>query len=365
MPENLIKDKVYAVALSVMNEQASSGLWKFMKEEETAESLADKIFGRREAVTQQFIAKKYSLDVMKAAEEILHESACRNISLLSYWDNDYPQLLREISRPPLVLYHIGEVSCKKNIAIVGTRKPDKNGQEMAEKIARDLAGENCTVVSGMASGIDRAAHQGALHGGGRTIGVMANGLDIMYPTRNRDIYQQILGVNDSSLVSEYPPGVYGGKFTFVRRNRIISGLSSGTLVVQAPVRSGALITADYSLNQNREVFACCSYSFNEEYLGCHRLIQKGALLVTGAADILHELGWLPEETDVSLKKTITFEEEVMLPLDPDKSGEKGLRGKILQELKSGDLDMDTLLRKLQVSPGSFRKRFCIWNLTGC
>lgn len=348
------REMLFAVALSIMNEQAGAGLWKVLNAKTLPSETADHLFSRKEPRTQDFIARRYSSDVMKAAEEIMDESENRKIMMTSFWDSGYPPLLREISRPPLLLYHSAPVNDHPKIAIVGTRNCSAAGGEMAGSFAASLACRGVTVVSGMAAGIDRAAHSGALEGGGSTIGVMANGLDIMYPTRNRDLYQRVLAEEGSCLLSEYPPGVYAGKFTFVRRNRIISGLSHGTLIAEAPERSGALITAEYALNQNREVFACSGHSADPRFLGCHRLIQKGAFLATGAEDILREMGWAPHGEEKHAKTEMREEaggrevadlHQVPLPgLFPREDG--GLYKRIINELSSGERDIDSLVRSL-------------------
>ena len=176
------------------------------------------------------------------------------------------------------------------MAVVGTRKSDPKSALIARRISHDLSSQGFTVVSGMAVGIDREAHLGALDAGGKTVGVLANGIDIIYPWPNRDLYQAHRSTPGSALVSEYPPGIYvAGQWTFVRRNRIISGLCAGTVVVKAGERSGALITARHAVEQNREVFACAGNSFDEEYAGCHRLVRSGAVLVSSSQDILAEL----------------------------------------------------------------------------
>jgi len=359
------KEKLSALALSVMSEPASKGFWDLFSRALSAEALAEEVFARREPTAIDYVAKIYSSSAITAASAILHEASCRNIEIDTFLDREYPPLLREISRPPLVLYRIGKPVGSRNLAVVGTRKPDREGAEMADRLSRELARAGCTIVSGMAAGIDRAAHLGALKEEGRTVGVTANGLDIMYPSANRDLYQAVLNNRASCLVSEYPPKIYGGKFSFVKRNRIISGISQGTLVVQAPKRSGALITAEYALNQNRDIFACTGRSFDENYHGCHRLIQEGALLVTGADDILQSLGWQKggEEDDrPSASREAEGHEE--LYLDFKEVTHTGLRGRVQHELREGQSNVDALTRKLKASSSELQEILLCMELDG-
>ncbi len=348
-----------------MSEPASKGFWDLFSRAVSAEALAEEIFARRDPLSIDYVAKIYSGNAVTAASEILHEASCRNMEIDTFLDREYPAVLREISRPPLVLYRIGKPAGSRNLAVVGTRKPDSEGALMADRLSRELSRAGCTIVSGMAAGIDRAAHLGALKEEGSTVGVTANGLDIMYPSANRDLYQSVLSSRDSCLVSEYPPKIYGGKFSFVKRNRIISGISQGTLVVQAPQRSGALITAEYALNQNREIFACTGRSFDQNYRGCHRLIQEGALLVTDVDDILQTLGWQKggeEPAASSVGGEVKNHEE--LYLDLKEVIHTGLRGRVQHELREGKSDVDALTRKLKASSGEMQEILLCMELDG-
>lgn len=201
-------------------------------------------------------------------------------------DEDYPELLREISRPPKKLYVKGSLSPadKLALAVVGTRSYTSYGKEMVAEIVPSLVKAGFTIVSGMARGIDTFAHRAALDAGGRTIAVLGCGVDIIYPAENREIYYRIL--DKGAVISEYPPGYEPKNYTFPERNRIISGISRGTLVVEAGERSGALITANFALDQNRDLFAVVGSAFNPASAGPNRLIKEGAIPVTSAQDIL-------------------------------------------------------------------------------
>lgn len=216
--------------------------------------------------------------------------------LLTWTDNDYPPLLREIPDPPLVLYVIGrrEVLSHPQIAIVGSRNPSPLGRENAQAFARSLAGAGLTVTSGLALGVDGAAHRGALAAGGVTIAVTGTGLDRVYPARHRDLAHQI--AEHGALVSEFLLGTPPLPENFPIRNRLISGLSLGTLVVEAALQSGSLITARLATEQGREVFAIPGSIHAPQARGCHALIRQGAKLVETAQDVLEELGPLANVT---------------------------------------------------------------------
>jgi DNA processing protein len=210
--------------------------------------------------------------------------------LLTWSDPDYPVLLREIPDPPLVLYVAGErqLLSARQLAIVGSRNPTPMGRENARAFAKSLAGAGLVITSGMALGVDGAAHRGALEAGGKTIAVAGTGLDRVYPARHRDLAHEI--VKHGALVSEFPLGTPPLPENFPVRNRIISGLSLGTLVVEAALQSGSLITARMANEQGREVFAIPGSIHAPQSRGCHALIRQGAKLVETAQDILEELG---------------------------------------------------------------------------
>ena len=213
-----------------------------------------------------------------------------NHHLLTWSDVDYPALLREIPDPPLVLYISGDraLLSSPQIAIVGSRNPTPMGRENAQAFARSLASAGLVVTSGMALGVDGAAHRGALDAGGKTIAVAGTGLDRVYPARHRDLAHEI--VKQGALVSEFPLGTPPLPENFPVRNRIISGLSLGTLVVEAALKSGSLITARMANEQGREVFAIPGSIHAPQARGCHALIRQGAKLVETAQDIIEELG---------------------------------------------------------------------------
>ncbi len=212
--------------------------------------------------------------------------------LITCRDPLYPALLREIPDPPPALFLQGDPALLSNpqLAVVGSRNPSPGGRETAWEFARFLAAAGITVTSGLAIGIDGAAHEGALAGGGETIAVTGTGLDRVYPARQLPLAHQI--AEQGALVTEFPPGTPPLPANFPRRNRIISGLSLGTLVVEAALKSGSLITARLAAEQGREVFAIPGSIHNPLARGCHALIRQGAKLVETAGDIMEELAAL-------------------------------------------------------------------------
>lgn len=209
--------------------------------------------------------------------------------LVTLEDASYPSRLAEIYDPPLTLFIRGTLTegDERSIAIVGTRKPSSYGLQLAEEFAEQLAARGFTIISGLASGIDTAAHRGALRAKGRTIAVLGNGVDIVFPPENRALMDEI--IQNGCVLSQFPMGMKPRAEYFPYRNRIISGLSLGTLVIEAPARSGALITAQLAAEQGREVFAVPGPVNNVNSVGPHRLIQEGAKLVQTVDDILIEL----------------------------------------------------------------------------
>ena len=212
--------------------------------------------------------------------------------IVTLHDPRYPELLKQISDPPSILFVQGDVDLLSQwqIALVGSRNPSASGRDTAYEFSRYMAQGGLTITSGLAMGIDAAAHQGALAAQGKTVAVMGTGLDRVYPAKNRSLAYDI--ASSGVLVSEFALGTSPRAENFPRRNRIISGLSLGTLVVEAALRSGSLITARMALEQGREVFAIPGSIHNPLARGCHQLIREGAKLVEKAEDVLEELGAL-------------------------------------------------------------------------
>ncbi|MBM4136342.1 MAG: DNA-protecting protein DprA [Nitrospira sp.] len=201
----------------------------------------------------------------------------------------YPGMLRELEDAPVVIYMKGDIQPEDRyaIAIVGSRKPTPYGMSVTEKISEELAAMGFTIISGMARGIDAISHKGALRAGGRTIAVLGSGLDVTYPPENKGLMDKI--TRSGCVISEFPPGTPPDKENFPKRNRIISGLSLGVLVIEATSNSGSLITAGYALEQNREVFAVPGNINSPTSEGTNELIKRGAILTRRAEDIVEEL----------------------------------------------------------------------------
>lgn len=234
---------------------------------------------------QSLLTERAKLDL--DAEMARLEKA--GVQVVTWQSSDYPESLRNIYHPPPVLYLRGSLSPADEwaVSVVGTRRATVYGKEAARHIAGELTRAGVTVISGLARGIDTAAHQAALDAGGRTVAVLGSGVDVAYPTENRRLMQRI--VEHGAVLSEYSLGTPPEGSNFPPRNRIISGLSLGVVIVEAGERSGALITADYAAEQGRDVFAVPGNMFNRTFRGCNRLIQQGAKLVLGVEDILEEL----------------------------------------------------------------------------
>jgi DNA processing protein len=227
-----------------------------------------------------------------------------NISAFSIKDDQYPALLKQIPDCPYIIYMKGNLDCLKLplVAVVGSRKLTEYGKQAAQILSRDLANSGICVVSGLAFGIDACAHQGALEAKGKTIAVLGNSLDAesIAPRNNFQLAEEILE-NDGLLISEFPIKTTAAIWTFPSRNRIMAGMSLGTLVVEAAEKSGSLITANLALDYNREVFAVPGSIFSPQSIGTHQLIKSGAKLVACNADILQELK-IEQNPQINLEK---------------------------------------------------------------
>ncbi len=222
-----------------------------------------------------------------------------NVQLLCCDDPFYPSLLLNIHDVPIILYCLGDLDCLRSpaLAIVGSRTPTDYGRKISAELARQLVGSGFAVVSGLAQGIDGQAHRGALEANGKTIAVLGCGLDVVYPRKHARLYKQI--EEKGLLLSEYSLGTPPDGFRFPARNRIVSGLSPGVVIVEAAVRSGALITARLALEQNREVFAVPGQIDSPKSEGPHGLLRQGATLVRSVEDILAELPPLSYSSEIA------------------------------------------------------------------
>lgn len=236
---------------------------------------------------------QYEGPLFTRAEQLRQQAAELDIEILGLDHEHYPRLLEEIPDPPPVLWVKGELTALAlpQLGIVGSRHASRTGRELARSFAAVLAGSGVVACSGLALGIDAAAHQGCVDQQAATVAVLGTGVDLIYPRRHQRLAEQILA-HGGALVSEYPPGTPPLQRHFPRRNRIISGLSLGILVVEAAMRSGSLITARLALEQGREVFAIPGSIHNPMSRGCHMLIREGATLVESVDQLIDELGSL-------------------------------------------------------------------------
>jgi DNA processing protein len=270
--------------------------------------------GLDQKTIESFLHQRAKIEPGREAERL--EQA--GVSVLTWRHAAYPALLREIDGSPPVLYLKGRLSEADQfaLAVVGTRNADTYGQQVTERLVTELVRGQVTVVSGLALGIDTIAHNAALEAGGRTLGVLACGLDVVYPARNANLARRIGEEGQGVLISEFPLGVRPESGNFPARNRIISGLSQGVLVVEAGERSGALITAEFAGKQGREVFAVPGNIFSSRSTGTNRLIGDGAHLVQDVKDILDALNlfMLPLRVEAQAALPENNEERQLLAL---------------------------------------------------
>lgn len=246
-------------------------------------------------------------DKVLAFTGLLNEWENKGISIITYKDPNYPTMLKEIAQPPWVIFAKGDLKLlnRPAIAIVGTRNPTNYGKIVADKLARGLVENNLVVISGMARGIDSIAHSGALGADGNTIAILGSGIDVIYPKENHKLYNEI--TRKGLIVSEYPPETEPHPGYFPQRNRIISGISYGTIIVEASMKSGSLITGQFALDQSREVFAVPGPITSKQSMGTNDLIKQGAKLVQTIDDVFEELPYLKEK---SVNNNIISKEEL-------------------------------------------------------
>ena len=256
--------------------------------------------GLDEKTAERLVERRSHLSLGREMEKL----AKHNVIVITWDDPAYPARLKEIYAPPPVLYVRGSIKIEDEwaVGVVGTRRATVYGREVTERIAADLARHKITVVSGMAKGIDAVAHRACLHAGGRTIAVLGCGVDVVYPPENLRLSQEIIA--HGALVSDYPLGTKPDASNFPPRNRIISGLSLGVLVTEAGESSGAHITVNFALEQNREVFAVPGSILSPLSRGPNRWIQQGAKLVMTCQDILEELHLTQASQQLEMKELI-------------------------------------------------------------
>lgn len=260
--------------------------------------------------------------------------------LISFWEDDYPHLLRHVTDAPPLLSAFGRVDLlsKKTFAIVGARNASLNGKKISQTISSKLAEKGWVIASGLARGIDTAAHKGSLATG--TIAILAGGLDQIYPAENEDLYYQIK--EEGALLAEYPMGTIPQPGLFPRRNRIISGISKGVLVVEAAMKSGSLLTAHYALEQGRDIFAVPGTPLDPRSRGSNQLIKEGAYLVEGVDDIEKELGDKGFSFPLSIVETASQD---IKPVDNSSQITELIR----ENLSFSPITVDELIRECHLS----------------
>jgi DNA processing protein len=277
--------------------------------------------------------------------ELLAKHELKNHPFWTPADSEYPQLLWEIPDPPPILYHHGNVSKwaeETAIAIIGTRNPSSYGRKWARKISKTLAERGFTVVSGLAEGVDAEAHQSCLEAGGISLAVVGTGVDRVYPTKHLQLYHQLL--KSGAVIGEYANGTTPEKSHFPQRNRIIAGLCRASIVIEAPSRSGALITAHQANDYGRDVYALPGNLDTEQAIGCLQLINRGAQIILGIDELLASLGAMPQldieldtQLDIKQQKTLSSPKPSSFDLSAlDPSQQKIMQILSFDELKSLD-----------------------------
>lgn len=270
------------------------------------------------------------------------------INKISPQNSHYLQIVNAIAKPPEKLYFIGKLPAERvpTVAIVGSRKPTNYGKEVTHKIAFDLASKGVVIISGLALGIDSIAHKAAVEAGGRTIAVLGNSVDYIYPATNRMLAEQIVN-SGGAILSEYEPPTSARKYQFLQRNRLISALADAVIVTEAAARSGTLSTVMHALEQGKEVFAVPGNITSPLSAGCNNLLQQGAHPVTEATDVLEVIApdLLRQQTSMAL-------------------GNNPLETKIIQLLQSGVRDGDELMEKVTTDPSEFSTALTMMEING-
>ena len=296
----------------------------------------------------------------RAADQAIQDSSRQGIRIFSVFDKEYPHLLKQIFDPPAILYGCGnlEVLCRPSVAVVGSRRCSVYGKEVTRKITREVSALGLSVVSGMARGIDTQAHLGALEGGGTTVAVLGNGVDVVYPRENLRLYREI--VDKGCVISEFPCGSFPAPQNFPVRNRIISGVCYGTLITEAAELSGSLITARLTLEQDRELWAVPGNVMNAGSYGPNDLIKQGAQMVTDGQDLLEALppyvldllARIPLPSAPSGTASLTSREEKVLKL---LSSEASIHfDLLLSQSELGVAELNQMLLQLEMK-GSIRQ----------
>ena len=302
------------------------------------------------------LSQKRELFSRKKAEEELMKAEIKGIKIITLEDEYYPYNLRQIEDCPPVLYALGNIELLKNnnaIAVVGSRSASFSASKMAKTLSAELSKSGITIVSGMARGIDALSHEGALSVGGNTIAVLGTGVDVVYPKENEALYKEIS--KKGLVLSDYPLGTKPQASNFPRRNRIVSGLSKGVLVIEAGIQSGSLITANQALEQGRDVYAIPGAPLDGRASGCNKLLKDGAILVEDAKDVLSSFCFT-EKTFISTKSKKTKTPELFeYSLDNNKINsdianniDYDSSSSLLSLLSDVGVDIDEVIRSMSI-----------------
>lgn len=318
-------------------------LWKASR----ADLMETKVFTQEQV--DSFISQRSTIVPSKLLDTVKK----KGVSAYPFFHPNYPPLLRHIDDPPLILYLKGKLKVHeldRSVAIVGTRKSTPYGETYAQKFGGDLASLGVTVISGMAVGIDSCAHWSAIKARGRTVAVLACGVDVCYPTSNKPLYQRLIEDENCAVVSEFFPGTKPEPWRFPARNRIISGLSQGILVVEAGETSGAIITAKIGFEQNRQVFAIPGKIDCPTSMGCNRLISDStARLVMGCQEMMSDLNWVA----VAQSKEVPTIVELF-----------GKEREVMSMVSTEPVHFDVLVEKLAMAAGELSGTLTMLELAG-
>ena len=329
--------KTYLIALNQIEKIGDRRIYELIKHYESVEN----IFEEKEKNLKELIEKKFKFkindfsknEILDKAENIIKKSKEHEIGILSLFDKEYPFNLKQIDNPPYILYYKGDLKKlrRNSVSIVGTRNPTKESKKYAFDIASKLSALNITVVSGMAKGIDKEAHLGAISSLVNTVAVLGNGIDIVYPSENVKVYNKL--IESGIVISEFEVGRKPDRMNFPRRNRIISGLSYATIMVEASSKSGALITVDYALNQGREVYIAPYDEKLKEYFGNHKLYKEGAKIIYDITDILEDFDSIFSNDDDYLKMKLKYFEGGNIPIKEYSEENKIIKTQKIKENK--------------------------------
>ncbi|MEI0747566.1 DNA-processing protein DprA [Brachyspira pulli] len=302
--------KTYLIALNQIDKVGDKRISELINHYESVENIfEDKEENIKELLEKKFKSQISNFDkneILDKANIIVEKSKDYGIGILSLFDEDYPFNLKQIDNPPYILYYKGDLKKlrRNSIAIVGTREPTNESRKYSFELASKLSSLNISVVSGMAKGVDREAHLGAISSLVNTVAVLGNGIDTVYPSENLQIYNKL--VEKGIIVSEFEIGRKPDRMNFPRRNRIISGLSYAVVMVEAASKSGALITVDYALNQGRDVYIAPYDEKNNAYFGNHKLYKDGAKIAYSFIDILEDFDSIFSNDDDYTKMKLKY-----------------------------------------------------------